>query len=258
MFGQVVTSDQDRFLKKQFGTRYIDKGFFSDSILNYNFSEIWTAHKINVDPDYFNPIRPEPLGFIGVDYQRLHVHILKVEKVEPDTYLVHGKSKVKNNICDFKGFLHVTQVIEFSLPYDERVEYVIDPREVKQGVLVGEYEFFEDSTQNHVGIFNGSFLSSFYLTKSGEVHFNTSQIFSDNYINNQFKGVWKPYSTGKSKKANWGDYRIPESGDLDIGAGGFSPADEYLKYGWQSYRNAYWSHEPDKEARMKEEEEWWK
>ena len=58
-----------------------------------------------------------------------------------------------------------------------------------------------------------------------------TSIFSANYINNQFTGTWKPYNSNNERTANWGDYRIPQSGDLDIGASEFSPADKHLKFG---------------------------
>lgn len=243
------------FLNRQFGTRYVDKGDFKDQILEYNFSKLWTIKKINVDSADFNPIRPEPLGFIGDNFQRLFIHFSFVEKKDSKNYYVTGKTKVKENICDFKGYMTIKLAREFGIPYIEDAEYIIDPRKIRQGVLIGEYEFFEDSTQNHVGIFKGKFVTSFYISENKKIEYNTTSIFSDNYINNQFKGIWKSYSTGKQKIANWGDYRIPESDKLDMGAGGFSPDTKYP--GWETYRKAYFSGEIDNEALKKEESEWW-
>lgn len=246
----------DEFLERQFGTRYFDKGNFKAEILEYDFSMLWTVKKLNFDPDIRNPIRPEPLGFIGDNFQRLYIHFNSVEKRESKIYFVTGKTKVKESICDFKGFITIKMVREFGIPYLEGSDYVIDPRKIRQGVLIGEYEFFEDSTQNHVGIFKGKFVSSFYIEENKKIEYNTSEIFSDNYINNQFKGIWKSYSTGKQKKANWGDYRIPESEKLDMGAGEFSPDNKYL--GWKTYSEAYFSGKCNYEAQKIEENEWWK
>ena len=39
----------------------------------------------------------------------------------------------------------------------------------------------------------------------------------------------------RMEKCNWGDFRIPDSQGLDIGAGEFSPVDEHSDHGWQVY-----------------------
>lgn len=254
--GQNEKQLYNEFLERQFGTRYVDKGNYKDEIYKYDFSKLWTIKKLNFSPDFRNNIRPEPLGFIGDNFQRLYIHFTSVEKRDSKNYFVIGKTKVKENICDFKGFMTIKIVQEFRIPYIEGGDYVIDPRRIRQGVIIGEYEFFEDSTQNHVGFFKGKFVTSFYIDENKEIEYNTSEIFSDNYINNQFKGYWQSYSTGKQKKANWGDYRIPESEKLDMGASEFSPDTKYP--GWEIYRKAYSSGEYDNEARKKEETEWWK
>jgi hypothetical protein len=61
---------------------------------------------------------------------------------------------------------------------------------------------------------------------------------ADGFSNNTFVGTWTSYKTGKSKKCNFGDYRIPEcegSNGCDIGAGEFSINPKYRENGWQSY-----------------------
>ncbi len=197
------------------------------------------------------------MGFIGENFQRLFIHFSEVKKESDKKYYVKGKSKVRNNICDFEGVLTIKMAKEFKIPYHEGADYVIDPRTIIQGILIGDYEFFEDSTQSHVGVFKGKFISSFHITESGNVKYNVTSIYSDNYMNNQFVGTWKPYSSNNVKIANWGDYRIPDSGDLDIGVGEFSPADNYLKFGWQTYRDAYFSLERNEKAYEQEQHKWW-
>ena len=65
-----------------------------------------------------------------------------------------------------------------------------------------------------------------------------------------------------TKKSNWGGYRIPESENLDIGAGEFSVDDKYVKNGWENYMlllGRYGDNSPEiKKAQEKEEEQWWK
>lgn len=255
--GQDEKRHYNEFLQSQFGTRFIDKGDFHDTIFQNDFSEIWTVNDLNLGPKYFNPTRPDPLGFIGDNYQRLYMHFSEVKRVSEKKYFVRGKSRVRNNICDFEGSLTIDMAREFEIPYYEDIDYVIDPRGIIQGVLIGKYEFFEDPLQNHVGIFKGRFVSSFHITEEGNIEYNVTSFYSDNYINNQFKGIWKPYNSTNERTANWGDYRIPQSGDLDIGAGMFSPVDEYLEFGWQTYREAYFSLERDEEAEKEEKKKWW-
>ena len=39
----------------------------------------------------------------------------------------------------------------------------------------------------------------------------------------------------KQNHARGGHYRIPNSGDLDVGAGDFSPNTKYLNNGWSDF-----------------------
>jgi hypothetical protein len=85
---------------------------------------------------------------------------------------------------------------------------------------------------------------------------------ADGFDNNQFQGKWKSYNSGTEYVCNWGDYRIPNSGKLDTGAGGFNANDEYLDRGWRSFELAkgYGINASDEEverARKIEEEKWW-
>ncbi|WP_148807340.1 hypothetical protein [Campylobacter concisus] len=54
------------------------------------------------------------------------------------------------------------------------------------------------------------------------------------YANDLFCGECK---VGKAqiKPCAWGHYRIPNSGDLDVGAGEFSPNIKYLNNGWSDF-----------------------
>ena len=83
---------------------------------------------------------------------------------------------------------------------------------------------------------------------------------ADGFSNNECIAIWTSYKTGKKMKCNWGDFRIPNSGRLDIGAGEFSVAEEYVKYGWENYTRA-WNDHPEspavRQARKKENEKWW-
>ena len=64
------------------------------------------------DTMYFDPkmeVFPEPIGFIGNDYQRFYIHFSSVikNKKNPYQYDVRGKTKVKNTRHAFKGTITI-------------------------------------------------------------------------------------------------------------------------------------------------------
>ena len=179
----------------------------------------------------------------------------------PNVYLIYGKSMVKNNICAFHGVISISGIRKYkTMVYGADDEY--KSKGIKgQYVILGSYRFSEDSTQAHAGIFKGHLQSNFYLDKSNRVRYDDISMVSDGYTNNQFVGTWTSYKNQLTKRCNWGDFRIPYSGDLDIGAGEFSPGGndgKYLPYGWQSRVDYFTSDSQSKQAKATEEAKWWK
>lgn len=220
---------------------------YKNDVLKYDFSSLWTKTE-----------NSGVFGFIGDDYQRLRVKIISVKKDKnrPDIYLVAGKSMVKNNICDFNGTITLTNA-RFYKNLDWGIDDEYKNRGVKkQGKIIAEYKFQEDKLQKHSGVFQGFLSTSWYINKNDEIKYDDIAFESDGYSNNQFVGIWKSYKSGKVKTANWGDYRIPLSGDLDIGVGEFSPDEKYLEFGWKTYQDAYLNN--NQAARKEENREWWK
>lgn len=255
-------SDKDKelyqaFLDRQFGSRHKNLGEFEESVKNLDFSKIWTTKELK-KTNIWVGVRPEPLGYIGTNKQRFYIHFTSIQQSEiANIYKVKGKSKVKSNICDFEGQFVINDYQEFTRDYHEGADYVINPKTFRTGVITGTYELKEDPKQKFAGTFQGVFTSSFFIDEQGKIDYCVAEIFSDNFINNQFEGTWTTYTSNNSKVCNWGDFRIPKSDGLDMGAGGFSPSDSYLKYGWQTYRDVYWSTDPRNEARKLEQTAWW-
>lgn len=200
------------------------------------------------------------LGFIGPNYQRIRIKFLTIIKDtnDPRLYHVAGKSKVNQNVCRFSGTILISELTAHEPGHFGVDEEYKDSGLVKQGTLEGTYRFAEDSTQPHSGLFEGKLSTAWYIDRHRRLRYDDIESYSDSYSNNEFRGTWIDYKTRKSKVCNWGDFRIPDSGDLDIGAGEFSPDDKYLKYGWQSYHDAFSSHPPDPKARRTEEAKWWR
>jgi hypothetical protein len=218
----------------------------ANRILKFNFGPLWS--RLNDDDSV--------LGYIGDNYQRLRVVILSANKRadQPDTYDVTGKSMVKTVVRSFSGTMRITKIA--STPASELDDdYKSEPiREA--GVVFGEYHFSEDSKQTNTGKFDGVFVTDFVVDKSGRLRYDEVLAGADGYSNNQFLGTWTSYRAKIGKPASWGDSRIPLSGDLDIGAGEFSPDDKYVVNGWQSYRDAYTNQ--NKRALIQERRQWWK
>lgn len=220
---------------------------YKNNVLKYDFSSLWTKTE-----------NGSVFGFIGDDYQRLRKKIISVkkDKAHPDIYLVSGKSMVKNNICDFSGRITITNAKfykNFHWGFDDEYN---NKGIKKQGIIIAEYNFQEEKLQANSGIFEGILTTSWYVDNKGEIKYDDVTFESDGYGNNQFVGIWKSYKSGKVKTANWGDYTIPLSGDLDIGVGEFSPDEKYLEFGWKTYQDAYLNN--NELARREENREWWK
>ena len=234
---------------------------FYDSIQAFDLSTLWRADSIlnleQVDDAILSdPVKlrfPEPLGFIGDNFQRFYIHFLSVAKStsDPYTYFVTGKTRVENNISRFSGTISIRTANTYT--DSTKPNY-------KQGYVVCHCLFYEDSTNKQInGHISGTLITD-WLIINQHIYYDNVDGVADGYSNNQFTGRWKSYDRKWTKKCNWGDYRIPQSTELDMGAGEFSPGDKYLKYGWQTYRDADFQNDTvikNKAVRI-ENEQWWR
>ncbi len=127
--------------------------------------------------------------------------------------------------------------------------------------MLADYELRENPGQLKSGVFRGVTRINWYVDKQNRLHYDDVYGQGDGYCNNQFVGTWTSYTTKQTLRCNWGDYRIPNSGDFDMGAGEFSPADKYLAYGWQDVRDCTFggANEALSAAACKRERlAWWK
>lgn len=199
----------------------------------------------------------EVFGFIGKNYQRLRIKFISVKKASPGTYIVKGKSMVKGNVCDFNGTLTISSIRKYkSISYGADSTYA-DSGIKGEYVLLGSYNLAENHLQRYSGKFTGVFETDFYLDNKNIVHYDDINMDADGYSNNLFVGRWAAYGGNFVERCNWGDYRIPNDGDLDTGAGDFSPADRYLKFGWQTVRDAGFPGPKSKKTPAAENIKWW-
>ena len=162
---------------------------------------------------------------------------------------------VKGVVRPFSGTMKITKTS--ATPMAELDEEYKGEQVKEAGFVFGEYHFAEDAEQTNTGKFDGVFVTDWIVNKNGRLQYDEVMMGADGYLNNQFLGTWTSHRTKASKPASWGDSRIPLSGDLDIGAGEFSPDEKYLPNGWQGYANAY-GPKQNKRALAEENRQWWK
>ena len=201
---------------------------YLETITTTDVSNLWTLDSFQIENDTIIVERPEPIGYFGDNYQRFSIHFISVIKDPGNSliYHVYGKTRVKSNICSFQGTINIIGSELFA-------EGDFPP--LKQGWLKGNYQFYEDPDDKGSGILSGQFQSYYYLDEKDNFKYDGLMFGSDGFENNQFEGTWKKYKTNEIKKCNWGDYRIPDSKALDIGAAEFGPIDKYDEYGWKDF-----------------------
>lgn len=150
-------------------------------------------------------------------------------------YEIAGRTRVGKNVRQFKGSITLTQLIS-GKPEDPTNDLYTENSGVQEeGVAVGDFILDEYEDLPATGVFKGKVLLWWFLSKKGKIEYNDGYLMADPYLNNAYIGTWTSKQTHKSQQVSWGHYRVPCAGDLDMGAGEFSPAPEYYKYGWDEY-----------------------
>lgn len=220
-FGQKYNDTTKTDFSKEYyqqRTNFFSK--YADSLskaTQYDFSSIWPT------------IDDQQNGVLGQNYQRIQFHIETVTKSRKNsnTYIVTGKTKVNNNICNFKGEIKLQKIFYLNCEDDQKK---------KCGVLLANYIFYEDSSQYHSGFFEGVTECSFYYDSTGsKMLLDKTYDGADGYENRTFVGTWTDYRSKQVKKCIWGDYRLPFTFGFDCGDGEMKICDEYVKNGWQSF-----------------------
>lgn len=186
----------------------------------------------------------ERLGYIGENYQRMEIHFNSIIQNfdNPFEYFVYGKSKVKNNICEFQGTMTIQET--GYIPDD-------DNPEVKSGYIAGDFVFFEDRFCSHSGLFAGDFITFIYIGADSTLYYDDFNTDDPAYSNNLFTSLWYHYDSELIQQCNWGDKRIPGSADLDVGKESFKPSYRFLENGWKEYLDSIENKTPV------ETDNWW-
>ncbi len=195
-----------------------------NTFLKYDFSELWLQTDNNL-----------VYGILGDDFQRIQIKLISISKNinNPKEYFIYGKSKVKENICEFVGKITILKIQESKREHFGADDIFKDSGIKTQGLLSAKYEFFENKLQSHSGYFTGNLETKWFLDKDDKIQYDNINIHFDSYFNNAFVGSWKMYNSNIEKKCHWGDYRVPSIDcSFDIGAGEFVVAEKHHKKGW--------------------------
>ncbi|MCR6639882.1 MAG: hypothetical protein NVV82_13105 [Sporocytophaga sp.] len=216
---------------------------FYIKIKNYDLSKVFLPDSI-IDDANERYKRPEPVGYIDPNYQKNQIHLATISKSKSDPYVyqITGKTKVKENICSFKGTITVV-----AAEYDSS-SLMIDLGfpQYRQGLITGQLYIEEDKTQAGSGIIKGKISTDIYFDSKDKIHYNALMLIADGFYNNQVEANWISYKTGETKRCNWGNFRIPDSRELDFCTGEFSVNPKYKQNGWTDFNYGY------------NEMEWWK
>lgn len=227
------------------------KDFYAE-IKKYDISSLLTVTQIKVEANEFRE-KAEPIGFIGTDFQRFYIHFSSVvqNKDNKYEYFISGKTMVKGVIRPFQGTLKIKKA---------NIEKDKEFPGYTHGFATCEVSIFEDKKLTSTGFIKGTMTIGYVFDAKMKMSYDAYLFYTDGFSNNEFKGTWTSYKTKVSKKCNWGDYRIPESGDLDVGAGEFAPNTKYFDKGWKNYSLSLYgdSEIESKLAKKKETAAWWK
>lgn len=228
---------------------------FFNEIKRYNLSSILKSDSLLTEDNETAKLkREEILGFIGNNYQRFYIHFTTVNKNTkiPNQYIVKGKTKINNIIHIFNGTITLTNA---------RVYKNKEAANYTQGFTHSKIVITTFNNNAKTGEIIGNLKTNFLIDKKGSIRYDALMFAADGFCNNQFTGSFKNCKTKTIEKCNWGEFRIPDCGDLDIGAGEFIINPKYIKYGWENYYLAWLTNSdtPGKlKTKQKEAEKWWK
>ena len=211
---------------------------FKDVIERTTHNVPYEKYNIHLDMlQVLNGKKDNFLGFIGLNRKRLRITFTTIKKSEEnkDLYEVEGFSTVMNKSKrTFKGTFTLQSHYRLTAPAFDGDEPL--KKGEAEGFSTFSYTLKEDENLTATGVFKGEMLVLWYKAINKKPVYTELFIQSDGSRNYQFFGTWTSYNTKKTSVASWGEYRIPCSGDFDLGDGDFGPNPKYWQYGWEEFR----------------------
>lgn len=220
-FSQDKNDYSKNFAEKSLSRDFlIQDKMFEDLVKKSNLSDSWNMKKEFGGKDRQDWNIYSHQGIFGNENYRIDFFINAVtkSKTSPLTYIVSGKTRLKGNICDFKGEITITEIRMFRDTGTSIMHSHEFSDTLYQGVIIADYIFYEEKNQYGSGVFEGKFASGLFIYPN---YLNYSQIGSwdeidETDMHGTFVGIWKGYKSGVSKKCIWNYYtdNYPYSGDF--------------------------------------------
>lgn len=193
-------------------------------------------------------------GFYGPDNYRIEFIITKMEKTvnDPLVYAVEGKNKFKKTISDFRGFIEIKNVLEFTDPNLDTAE-INDMNILKTYSMSGDFKFHEDSSKATSGLFAGTFKADFSKTtdRGLELWFYTDDTPAKG-SGYRFDGTWTSYKdAAKTKPVLWSRdlFRFANEilEDFSYGERDIEINPKYRSLGWDNFweGDEWWNETPN-------------
>jgi hypothetical protein len=174
-------------------------------------------------------------GVFDTMFQRIQIHFETIarDSIDGCVYHILGADRLKGLATPFKGEIKIFQIVE-------HVGNLYEPEVPSDDRLInfyGSYKFEEQSSVAGAGIFEGRLTIYMTLNSDNRLVDDIGEYMGDSFTNFTYQGTWTSYKTGQTKTCTWGQGRLPDTGDFDVGAGALFVNDKYKKNGWQKDEN---------------------
>ncbi|OUT12479.1 hypothetical protein B9N62_01490 [Campylobacter concisus] len=170
------------------------------------------------------------LGYIGANYHRLHINFDSIKKISRSKYVVSGNYKITEEARPFNGEIQISEIRKYT-NFNYGVDDFMKGKINAQGIALATY-LIKGETEKFQA--KGCMLTRWYIDNDEKLLYNDISEDEDLYANNLFCGECKVDKV-QIKPCAWDHCRIPNSGDLDIGAGEFSPNPKYIGNDWSDF-----------------------
>lgn len=206
------------------------KSALKKQLKQFDFSAVILPDSLQPDLNSTQKIaRPKILAFVGNNYMRFEIRIAEAFKdsANPTRYRMWGRTRHMGWARTFIGDLYVLDV-----NLEKKAQKGLRKGWIKFKVLMRE-----DSLSQGAAHYEGTLTCHFILTQNNQILYDATLLGKPEFKNNQFVGNRIPFDNRKAAEVcNWGDFRIPDCGDLDVGKDQFRPNEKYLNQNWRMYQ----------------------
>lgn len=207
-------------------------------------SALWATDSI-VLPDG-NVISRHVVGFLGPEYQRFELRMTSVARASDSlpVFAFAGKTRFRDTVRAVSGLAAIAEAAVYP---------------AKNGLQTGYLTARLRFTDSDSGYFEGE-LTTYFVQEQETFRYDALLYQHPTFSNNGCVGLYRRRGL-PVLPCHWGDFRVPDCGDLDVGAAQFVPNARYYPFGWERYVQAWLSDAGSPEAvaaRAAEEAPWWK